>query len=184
MLRSLGFWTLWSWWVVVICDPLVLSAARSRSGRWTSGGDRAAAMVVRGFRLVRAETRRVGVELVGERSGGAGFTCPDRPGSSCPCPGAVLRLRPWSGRRNELGACRCSRVAARPSGRSIPVGFLCWSGFGFAAVTAGVDRVATSHPTSSHSDRLPKRTTQLPGHRAASGGLSTGIRDVYGTAGG
>ena len=34
-----------------------------------------AAMVVRGFRLVRAETRRVGVELVGERSGGAGFTC-------------------------------------------------------------------------------------------------------------
>src|SRR6187551_1200595 len=41
MLRSLGFWTLWSWWVVVICDPLVLSAARSRSGRWTSGGDRA-----------------------------------------------------------------------------------------------------------------------------------------------
>ena len=29
-------------------------------------------MVVRGFWLVRAETRRVGVNLVGERSGGAG----------------------------------------------------------------------------------------------------------------
>ena len=29
-------------------------------------------MVVRGFWLVRAETRRVGVDLVGERSGGAG----------------------------------------------------------------------------------------------------------------
>ena len=36
------------------------------------GGDRAVAMVVRGFWLVRAETRRVGVNLVGERSGGAG----------------------------------------------------------------------------------------------------------------
>src|ERR1700712_4322753 len=104
MLRSLGFWALVVLVLVVICDPLVLSAARSRSGRWTCGGDRASAVVVRGFWLVGAETRRVGVELVGERSGGAGFTCPDWPGSSGPCRGAVRRLRPWSGRRkNFLG---------------------------------------------------------------------------------
>ena len=68
------------------------------------GGDRASAMVARGFRLVRAETQGR-VEPVGERSGGADFTCPDRLGSSGPCPGAVRRLRPWSGRRKNLGAC-------------------------------------------------------------------------------
>ena len=43
-------------------------------------------MVVRGFRLVRAETRRVGVERVGERSGGAGFTYPDQAGFIGPLP--------------------------------------------------------------------------------------------------
>src|SRR6478736_1411958 len=35
----LGVWDLGGPDVVVICDPLVLSAARSRSGRWTRGGD-------------------------------------------------------------------------------------------------------------------------------------------------
>ena len=50
------------------------------------GGDRAVAMVVRGFWLVRAETRRVGVEPVGERSGGAGFTYPDQAGFIGPLP--------------------------------------------------------------------------------------------------
>ena len=100
--------------VVMICDPL-----RSFGGpitQWSVGVRMgpSGAMVVRGFWLVRAETRRVGVEAVGERSGGAGFTCPGRLGSSGPCPGAVRRLRPWSGRRNELWGMPLPRVAAPP----------------------------------------------------------------------
>ena len=77
-----------------------------------------AAMVVRGFRLVRAETRRVGVELVGERSGGAGFTCSDRPGSSGPCRGAVRRLRPWSGRRKNFWGMPVAPDGCADAGRS------------------------------------------------------------------
>ena len=108
--------------MVVICDPLVLSAARSRSGRWTVEGDRAVAIVVRGFWLVRAETRRGAVKpLVGERSGGA--VSPARMGRVHRTLAVEPSVDSDLGRAAERlwGLCCSGRVGVPAEGRAIAV---------------------------------------------------------------
>jgi len=99
-------------------DPLVLSRRPDRGvigGRWRVGPS--VSEVARGFRLVREEAAgRRG--FGGERSGGA--DSPARIGwvHRARSRGAVLTLRPWSGRRKGVGL-RCSgHTTARTQVRS------------------------------------------------------------------